>query len=34
VVAAVTGSGIDFADQGTHNLKGVPGTWRLHTAIL
>jgi class 3 adenylate cyclase len=34
VVAAVTGSGIDFADQGVHNLKGVPGTWRLHAAIL
>lgn len=29
VVSAVTGSGIDFADQGEHELKGVPGTWRL-----
>jgi class 3 adenylate cyclase len=29
----VAGSGIDFADQGVHELKGVPGTWRLHSAI-
>jgi class 3 adenylate cyclase len=26
----VAGSGIDFADRGEHELKGVPGTWRLH----
>ena len=32
VTAAVTGSGIDFVDQGTHQLKGVPGTWRLSGA--
>jgi class 3 adenylate cyclase/pimeloyl-ACP methyl ester carboxylesterase len=25
----VAGSGIDFDDQGTHQLKGVPGEWRL-----
>jgi pimeloyl-ACP methyl ester carboxylesterase len=25
----VAGSGLDFADQGEHELKGVPGTWRL-----
>ncbi len=25
----VIGSGIDFADRGTHELKGVPGEWRL-----
>jgi class 3 adenylate cyclase len=25
----VVGSGIDFADRGTHELKGVPGEWRL-----
>jgi len=26
----VAGSGIDFADRGTHELKGVPGEWRLY----
>jgi class 3 adenylate cyclase len=26
----VVGSGIDFADRGTHVLKGVPGEWRVH----
>jgi class 3 adenylate cyclase len=25
----VAGSGIQFADRGMHNLKGVPGEWRL-----
>jgi class 3 adenylate cyclase/pimeloyl-ACP methyl ester carboxylesterase len=25
----VVGSGIEFADRGTHELKGVPGAWRL-----
>jgi class 3 adenylate cyclase/alpha-beta hydrolase superfamily lysophospholipase len=25
----VIGSGIDFADRGEHELKGVPGSWRL-----
>ena len=25
----VAGSGIEFADRGEHQLKGVPGTWRL-----
>jgi DNA-binding SARP family transcriptional activator/class 3 adenylate cyclase len=25
----VTGSNIEFADRGEHELKGVPGTWRL-----
>ena len=25
----VVGSGIDFADRGEHELKGVPGEWRL-----
>jgi class 3 adenylate cyclase len=25
----VLGSGIEFLDQGTHELKGVPGEWRL-----
>ena len=26
----VAGSGIQFADRGTHELKGVPDTWQLH----
>jgi class 3 adenylate cyclase len=26
----VAGSGIQFTDRGTHTLKGVPDTWRLH----
>jgi class 3 adenylate cyclase len=25
----VAGSGLRFADRGTHNLHGVPGEWRL-----
>ena len=24
------GSGIELADRGTHELKGVPGEWRLY----
>jgi pimeloyl-ACP methyl ester carboxylesterase/class 3 adenylate cyclase len=28
----VVGSGIDFADHGTHDLKGVPGEWRVYCA--
>jgi class 3 adenylate cyclase len=26
----VAGSGIDFQDRGTHELRGVPGNWRLY----
>jgi class 3 adenylate cyclase len=26
----VAGSGVSFEDRGEHNLKGVPGTWRLY----
>jgi class 3 adenylate cyclase len=26
----VVGSGIEFADRGDHELKGVPGTWKLY----
>ena len=26
----VAGSGIEFQDRGTHELKGVPGEWRLY----
>jgi hypothetical protein len=25
----VAGSGIEFDDRGEHELKGVPGTWKL-----
>ena len=26
----VVGSGITFEDRGEHELKGVPGTWRVY----
>ena len=26
----VVGSGIEFAERGTHELKGVPGEWHVH----
>jgi class 3 adenylate cyclase len=29
----VAGSGIEFADRGEHELKGVPGTWRLFSVV-
>ena len=29
VTDLVAGSGIDFRDRGEHELKGVPGSWRL-----
>ena len=29
----VAGSGIKFEDRGEHELKGVPGTWRLHAVV-
>jgi class 3 adenylate cyclase len=29
----VAGSGIEFTDRGEHELKGVPGTWRLHAVV-
>jgi hypothetical protein len=28
----VVGSGIEFLERGEHQLKGVPGTWRLYAA--
>jgi class 3 adenylate cyclase len=28
----VAGSGIEFVDRGEHELKGVPGVWRLYAA--
>ena len=30
----VAGSGIEFVERGTHELKGVPGTWDLLSAVL
>lgn len=30
VTDLVTGSGIEFTDRGEHELKGVPGTWRVY----
>jgi class 3 adenylate cyclase len=30
VVDLVSGSGLDFADRGTHALKGAPGEWTLY----
>jgi hypothetical protein len=30
VKEAVIGSGITFSDRGTHELKGVPGEWRVY----
>jgi class 3 adenylate cyclase len=29
----VVGSGIEFVDRGEHQLKGVPGSWRLYRAV-
>jgi class 3 adenylate cyclase len=29
----VIGSGIDFEDRGAHELKGVPGEWRLFAVV-
>ena len=28
----ITGSGIELADRGAHELKGVPGEWRIYSA--
>ena len=28
----VAGSGVEFAERGVHELRGVPGEWRLYTA--
>jgi class 3 adenylate cyclase len=27
----VAGSGLEFGERGEHELKGVPGTWRLYS---
>ena len=29
----VAGSGIEFEDRGVHELKGVPGEWRLFAVL-
>jgi hypothetical protein len=29
----VAGSGIRFAERGTHALKGVPGEWTLYSVV-
>jgi class 3 adenylate cyclase len=29
----VAGSGLDFDDRGEHQLKGVPGRWRVYAAV-
>ncbi len=29
----VAGSGLSFEDRGEHELKGVPGTWRLFAVV-
>jgi len=26
----IAGSGLDLADRGEHDLKGVPGVWRVY----
>jgi class 3 adenylate cyclase len=30
----VAGSGIDFEALGAHTLKGVPGEWQIHRALV
>jgi hypothetical protein len=29
----VAGSGLGFEDRGSHELKGVPGEWRLYAVV-
>jgi hypothetical protein len=29
----VAGSGLEFVDRGVHDLKGIPGEWRLYAAV-
>jgi len=33
VVDLVVGSGLQFSDRGEHELKGVPGSWRLYAVL-
>ena len=30
----VAGSGLEFADAGGHELRGIPGTWQLYRAVI
>ena len=32
VADLVVGSGLQFTDQGPHELQGIPGTWQLYSA--
>src|SRR3954451_3566130 len=34
VVDLVAGSGLEFDDRGEHELKGVPGSWRLYAVMM
>jgi class 3 adenylate cyclase len=29
----VAGAGVDFEERGEHELKGVPGSWRLYSVV-
>jgi class 3 adenylate cyclase len=29
----VAGSGLEFEERGEHELKGVPGSWRLYAVV-
>jgi hypothetical protein len=29
----VAGSGLQFEDRGTHELKGVPGAWHMYRVV-
>jgi class 3 adenylate cyclase len=33
VTDLVAGSGVEFTDRGEHDLKGVPGTWKLYAVV-
>ncbi len=33
VADLVAGSGLEFEDRGTHELKGVPGEWQLFEVV-
>jgi class 3 adenylate cyclase len=33
VTDLVAGSGFEFEDRGAYQLKGVPGEWKLYTAV-
>ena len=34
VTEAAVGSGIHFESRGSHSLKGIPGEWEIHAAVL